>query len=97
MHRREQQVLTICGCEYHADLYVIPMRGIAVILGMDWLSNHGAQIDCGENTVSIRNIDGGRIVYQGDKHTKLEAEIQLNSMKEDLESFVHFWLLIMNM
>ena len=82
MHRREQQVLTICGCEYHADLYVIPMRDIAVILGMDWLSNHGAQIDCGENTVSIRNLDGGRIVYQGDKHTKLEAEIQLNSMKE---------------
>ena len=81
-HRREQQVLTICGCEYHADLYVIPMRDIAVILGMDWLSNHGAQIDCGENTVSIRNLDGGRIVYQGDKHTKLEAEIQLNSMKE---------------
>ena len=81
-HRREQQVLTICGCEYHAELYVIPMRDIAIILGMDWLSNHGAQIDCGENTVSIRNLDGGRIVYQGDKHTKLEAEIQLNSMKE---------------
>ena len=81
-HRREQQVLTICGCEYHADLYVIPMRDIAVILGMDWLSNHGAQIKCGENTVSIRSLDGDRIVYQGDKHTKLEAEIELNSMKE---------------
>ena len=58
------------------------MRDIAVILGMDWLSNHGAQIDCGENTVSIRNLDGGRVVYQGDKHTRLEVEIQLNSMKE---------------
>ena len=64
------------------DLYVIPMRDIAVILGMDWLSNHGAQIDCGENTVSIRNIDGGRVVYQGDKYTRIEVEIQLNAMKE---------------
>jgi hypothetical protein len=49
---------------------------------MDWLSNHGAQIDCGENTVTIRNLDGGRIVYQGDKHTRMEAELQLNSLEE---------------
>jgi hypothetical protein len=34
---RKQQVLMICGNEYYADLYVIPMRDIAVILGMDWL------------------------------------------------------------
>jgi hypothetical protein len=32
--------------------------------------------------VSIRSPEGGRIVYQGDKHTQTEAELQLNSMKE---------------
>jgi hypothetical protein len=58
------------------------MRDIAVILGMDWLSNHGAQIDCGENTMAIREPGGGKAVYQGDKHTHMEVELQLNSLKE---------------
>jgi hypothetical protein len=25
----------------------------AIILGMDWLVSHGAQIDCGDNTVTL--------------------------------------------
>jgi hypothetical protein len=58
------------------------MRGIAVILGMDWLSNHGAQIVCGENTVAIREPRGGKAIYQGDTHTCMEVELQLNSLKE---------------
>jgi hypothetical protein len=58
------------------------MGDIALILGMDWLSNHGAQIDYEEKTVSIRSPQGGRIVYQGDKYTQIEAELQLNAMKE---------------
>jgi hypothetical protein len=66
----------ICGNEYYADLYVIPMRDIVVILGMDWLSNHGAQIDCGENRVAIREPGGGKAVYQGDNHTRMEVELQ---------------------
>ena len=40
------QVIMICDRVYDADLLVIPMKDIAVILGMDWLSDHGAQIDC---------------------------------------------------
>jgi hypothetical protein len=81
-HIRKEQIIRICNFVYFADLFVIPMEDIAVILGMDWLSNHGAQIDCEEKTVSIRSPKGGRIVYQGDKHTQIEAELQLNSMKE---------------
>jgi hypothetical protein len=75
MHIRKQQVHMICGNEYFADLYVIPMTDIAVILGMDWLSNHGAHIDCGENTVPIREPGGGKAIYQGDKHTRMEVDL----------------------
>ena len=81
-HIKKEQVITICGQTYYADLFVIPMKDIAVILGMDWLSNHGARIDCEEKTVSIRSPDKGRIVYQGDKYTHIEVELQLNSLKE---------------
>ena len=64
--RWKQQVLMICNNAYYADLFVIPMKDIAVILGMDWLSYHGAPIDCGENTVALRNSNGDQIVYQED-------------------------------
>jgi hypothetical protein len=73
-HIRKQQVLKICGNEDYVDLYVIPMIDITVILGMDWLSNHGAQIDCGENTMAIREPGGQKAIYQ--------VELQLNSLKE---------------
>jgi hypothetical protein len=32
--------------------------------------------------VSLKSPDGGRLIYQGDKHTQIEVELQLNSMKE---------------
>ena len=59
------QVIMIYRNIYFADLLVIAMKEIAVILGMDWLTDNRAQIDCTEKTVSLRSLDGGRIVYQG--------------------------------
>jgi hypothetical protein len=72
-----------CGdCPYFADLYVLPLKNIEVVMGMDWMSDHGAHIDCEEKTVSIRKPRGGRITYQVDKHTHVQIGIQLNSLKE---------------
>jgi hypothetical protein len=39
-------------------------------------------IDCADKTVSLKCPDGGRIIYQGDKHTQIVVELHLNSMKE---------------
>ncbi|KAK1616582.1 hypothetical protein QYE76_022099 [Lolium multiflorum] len=57
-------------------------KDIDVILGMNWLEENGALIDCANKTVSLKSPDGGRIIYQGDKHTQIEVELKLNSMKE---------------
>jgi hypothetical protein len=59
-HIKEEQVITICNYVYFTDLLVIPMKDISVILGMDWLTSHGAVIDCGEKTVALRNPGGDR-------------------------------------
>ena len=64
-HAKMDQVIMIYRSTYFADLLVIPMKEIAVILGMDWLSDNGAQIDCTEKTVSLRSPDGGRTFLQG--------------------------------
>ncbi|KAK1619388.1 hypothetical protein QYE76_024905 [Lolium multiflorum] len=57
-------------------------QDISVILGMDWLTENGAVINCGDKTVSLRNSIGGQIVFQGDKYTQLEIGLELNSLKE---------------
>jgi hypothetical protein len=72
----------ISDCIYLNDLFLIPMKDMAVILGMDWLEENGAQIDCKEKTVSLRSPGGGRIVYQGDHHAHIEVQLQLNTLKE---------------
>jgi hypothetical protein len=63
---KQEQVIMIRDCVYLADFFLIHMKDMAVILGMDWLEGNGAQIDCKEKMVSLRSPGGGRIVYQGD-------------------------------
>jgi hypothetical protein len=41
-HLKQEQVIMICDCVYLADLFLIPMKDMAVILGMDWLEENGA-------------------------------------------------------
>jgi hypothetical protein len=65
----------IRNCIYFADLFIIPMKDMAVILRMDWLEENGAQIDWKEKTVSLRSPGGGRIVYQGDRHAHIEFQL----------------------
>ncbi|XP_010543110.1 PREDICTED: uncharacterized protein LOC104816135 [Tarenaya hassleriana] len=43
--------LDICGRNLAADLIVVPIGGHSIILGMDWLSKHRAQIDCQKRTI----------------------------------------------
>jgi hypothetical protein len=80
-HLRQEQVIMIRDCIYYADLFLIPMKDMAVILGMDWLAENGPQIDCKEKIVSLKSL-GGRIVYQGDRHAHVEVRLQLNTLKE---------------
>jgi hypothetical protein len=72
---KQEQVIMIRDCVYFADLFIIPMKDMAVILRMDWLEENGAQIDWKEKTVSLRSPGGGRIVYQGDRHAHIEVQL----------------------
>jgi hypothetical protein len=74
-HLRQEQVIMIRDCIYFADLFIIPMTDMAMIVGMDWLEENGAQIACKEKTVSLRSPGGGRIVYQGDRHAHIVVQL----------------------
>jgi hypothetical protein len=60
------------------------MSDIAIIMGMDWLVIHGAQIDCGMNTVTLKTPIGEKVVYQGEQNACLELELQFNALKENI-------------
>jgi hypothetical protein len=42
---------------------------------MDWLVSHGAQIDYGENNVTLKYPIEEKVMYQGDRNARLEAEL----------------------
>jgi hypothetical protein len=48
----------LSGVEFLADLVVLKSKGIYVILGMDWLSQHHGLIRCADKVVHLTNPDG---------------------------------------
>ena len=62
--------IEIMGWKFMADLIVMEMQDFDVILGMDWLQEYRATIDCYEKQITLR-LDGQvEIVYQGDKKSQ---------------------------
>jgi hypothetical protein len=49
--------IILSGVEFLADLVVLKSKGIDVILGMDWLSQHHGLISCADKVVHLTNPD----------------------------------------
>jgi len=54
--------LYIGGLELRVDLMPLELYDFDVILGIDWLSKHKAQVDCFTKTVTIQGIGDKRVV-----------------------------------
>ena len=52
-------LISIQGREYITDLIILPGLSISVILGMNWMKDHGALIDTSTRTVMLREPKGG--------------------------------------
>jgi len=59
--------LYIGGLELTVDLLSLELYDFDVILGMDWLSKHKAQVDCFTKTVTIQGIGDKRVVFKGER------------------------------
>src|SRR4051812_18362260 len=55
--------ITIQGCHFPASLIVLPSSDIDVILGMDWLAQHKANIDCPTRSVKLTHDSGAEVLY----------------------------------
>src|SRR3954463_2809854 len=53
----------IQGLPFSASFILLPSSDIDVILGMDWLVQHKAKIDCPSKTVLLTHDSGAKIWY----------------------------------
>jgi hypothetical protein len=55
--------LKIRGVDFVANLIVLEQKGINIILGMDWLSQHKVLIDCAKKSVKLTTLDGKELDF----------------------------------
>ncbi|KAJ9544945.1 hypothetical protein OSB04_024652 [Centaurea solstitialis] len=67
----KKNVLEVEGVKFSIDLIPIPMREIQVVAGMDWLRRNGANVDCENCRVVVRNPSGGELTILGDASKRL--------------------------
>ena len=60
-------VLNVLGERFRVDLVRIPLRGLKLIVRMDWLGANGAMIDCERQLVRVRTPSGGELVIHGER------------------------------
>jgi hypothetical protein len=51
------------GVEFLTNLIVLELKGLDVILGMDWLSKHNGLIDCAKKAVMLTTSSGKELEY----------------------------------
>jgi hypothetical protein len=64
-------LLSICGKILPANLVVFAMFGYDVILGMDWLAKHHANIDCTRKRVTLRPWGDTEVIFVGSRANTL--------------------------
>ncbi|KAL8107169.1 hypothetical protein AgCh_023831 [Apium graveolens] len=62
--------VTIEGRYFFADLIPFKLGEFEVILGMDWWSNHEAQIECKSKKVKLRTKEGEEVIFKGKRQEK---------------------------
>ncbi|VFQ90767.1 unnamed protein product [Cuscuta campestris] len=62
--------LSVQGKQFPADLIELPNKEFDIILGMDWLTEHRAVVDCSCRTVRLRAEDGSDVSLSGEVFPK---------------------------
>ena len=53
--------------EFMADLYGFDQTDFGVILGMDWLAKHQAQVDRPTRKITLKGLNGEKVVHMGQR------------------------------
>ncbi|KAK8707571.1 hypothetical protein V6N13_058626 [Hibiscus sabdariffa] len=67
--------LVIQGIPFPADLMALPFHEFDIILGLDWLGQHQAWVDCSKKRLYLRGLGEGSIVLMDTKSKSQEVLI----------------------
>jgi len=65
--------MEVAGHRFKVNLICLPMEGLDVILGMDWLSSNHVVIDCGRRRVVFPNTAGLELISSNQAVKEIEA------------------------
>jgi hypothetical protein len=74
------------GAKFSANLIVLDSKGIDVILGMDWMSNQKALIDCAKKSVKLATEVGQEVEYVAEPlitHKGATNQIKMNRLEAE--------------
>ena len=54
--------MVVAGRKFKVNLVCLPLEGLGVILGMDWLSNNHIIIDCGRRSLVFPEHEGLELI-----------------------------------
>jgi hypothetical protein len=55
--------LKIRAVDFVTNLIVLELKGIGVILGMDWLSNHKVLVECAKKSIKLTTPEGKEMEF----------------------------------
>lgn len=70
------------GHKLSIDLIPIKLGEFDLILGIDWLYNHGAMIDCQKKSVNIRILNQLKVIFYGSKLPKRSCFLTMTQVQK---------------
>jgi hypothetical protein len=80
--------IEIGGWKFKANLIVLEMQEFDVILGMDWLHQNKATIDCHEKSVTLRLFGQTKIVYHSNRRSLFRTFAMLESKEINIDEIL---------
>ncbi|KAJ0524802.1 putative nucleotidyltransferase, Ribonuclease H [Helianthus annuus] len=77
--------LELSGHMYSIDLFPVKLGSFDVVIGMDWLSKHRAEILCQEKAVRIPRCSGQPLIVRGNKGGEVTGVISLLKAQKCLQ------------
>ncbi|KAJ0914905.1 putative nucleotidyltransferase, Ribonuclease H [Helianthus annuus] len=77
--------LELSGQTFSIDLFPVKLGSFDVVIGMDWLSKHRAEILCQEKAVRIPRRSGKPLIVQGNKGGEVTGIISLLKAQKCLQ------------
>ena len=65
--------MEVAGRRFKVNLICLPMEGLDVILGMDWLASNHVVIDCGQRRVVFPDVEGLELISSNQAEKEIEA------------------------